>query len=239
MMTQPTRQQLDTSPNAESVPLNASKTPMKRVFSGIALVVSALLLSACATDPTEADIAAASDRAIKEAFRERGQAKLDRLVQDDAMKSCSRAPDAEKLPKAVTDRVEKANLALVKPPPGGKYLGDWREGERIAQSGVGKQFTDNPANPAGGNCYACHQLGKTELSFGTIGPSLYNYGKARTVNGQVPPPILEYTWGKIWNPQAYNACSNMPRFGHNDILTAAQIQHLMALLFDPASPVNQ
>jgi sulfur-oxidizing protein SoxX len=30
----------------------------------------------------------------------------------------------------------------------------------------------------------------------------------------------------------------MPRFGHNSILTQAQLKHLMSLLLDPQSPVN-
>ena len=52
-------------------------------------------------------------------------------------------------------------------------------------------------------------------------------------------PIVEYTWGKIWNAKAYNACSNMPRAGHMGNLTEAQIRHVMALLLDPQSPVNK
>ena len=32
-------------------------------------------------------------------------------------------------------------------------------------------------------------------------------------------PIIEYTWGKLMNSRAYNACSSMPRFGHKGILT--------------------
>jgi sulfur-oxidizing protein SoxX len=31
----------------------------------------------------------------------------------------------------------------------------------------------------------------------------------------------------------------MPRFGHKGILTEAQMKHVMALLLDPASPVNK
>jgi sulfur-oxidizing protein SoxX len=30
----------------------------------------------------------------------------------------------------------------------------------------------------------------------------------------------------------------MPRFGHNGMLNQVQVQHLMALLLDPSSPVN-
>jgi sulfur-oxidizing protein SoxX len=103
-------------------------------------------------------------------------------------------------------------------------------------------WTDPAGAPAGGNCYNCHQMSKAEISFGTIGPSLYNYGKLRGVNDPADPasaPIVQYTWGKIWNAKAYSACSEMPRFGHAKVLSEQQIQDLMALLLDPKSPVNQ
>jgi len=44
---------------------------------------------------------------------------------------------------------------------------------------------------------------------------------------------------KLWNPRATNACSQMPRLGHMGVLDENQIRHLMALLLDPRSPVNQ
>jgi sulfur-oxidizing protein SoxX len=94
----------------------------------------------------------------------------------------------------------------------------------------------------GGNCYNCHQIDKKEVSYGTIGPSLYNYGKIRGVtdpNGAAAKEIVAYTWGKIWNPHAYNACSLMPRAGAKGVLTEQQIKDVMALLLDPKSPVNQ
>ncbi len=50
---------------------------------------------------------------------------------------------------------------------------------------------------------------------------------------------MQYTWGKMWNAKAYNACSNMPRFGHMGNLDEQQIRDIMALLLDPKSPVNQ
>ncbi len=58
-------------------------------------------------------------------------------------------------------------------------MGDWRSGEKIAQSGFGGRFNDKPGTINGGNCYACHQITKKELSYGTLGPSLLNYGKTR------------------------------------------------------------
>ena len=58
-------------------------------------------------------------------------------------------------------------------------IGDWKNGARIAQSGRGGQFSDPPGTVGGGNCYACHQLSQEEVSYGTMGPTLNNYGKIR------------------------------------------------------------
>lgn len=171
---------------------------------------------------------------MKASFKERGQAKLDRFDQDDIQRACSLLP-GEQLDKAKAAALEKAQLAMVKYPADGKYLGDWKRGERIAQSGRGGQYNDNPKNPAGGNCYACHQLSKAELSFGTIGPSLYNFGKIRGYGTE----MQKYAYAKIYNSNAFTACSSMPRFGHNGVLTEQQIKDLTALLMDPSSPVNQ
>jgi sulfur-oxidizing protein SoxX len=178
-----------------------------------------------------------SNRAIavmKASFSERGQAKLDRLDQDEAQKACSLPPSA-RLPKETADRIEALNMATINYPADGKLLGNWREGEKVAQSGVGMQYSDDPTKPSGANCYACHQLTKEEISFGTIGPSLYNFGKVRGSS----EAIQRYAYGKIYNSQAYTACSNMPRFGHKAILTEQQIKDVTALLLDPTSPVNQ
>jgi sulfur-oxidizing protein SoxX len=115
------------------------------------------------------------------------------------------------------------------------YIGDWREGERIAQSGKGLRFNDSDDTKNGGNCYACHQIRKQELAYGTLGPSLYGYGKLRGYSREV----LRYTWAKIFNPQAFLICSNMPRYGHKGILTMEQLRDIMGLLLDPKSPVNE
>ena len=64
---------------------------------------------------------------------------------------------------------------------------------------------------------------------------MLGYGKTRGTT----QAIVEYTWGKIYNAKAYNACSAMPRIGHFNLLTVKQMQDVMALLLDPASPVNQ
>jgi sulfur-oxidizing protein SoxX len=198
---------------------------------GIALAGA---LAGCATTLSDADATRQAAEMMRTSFSERGQARLDRLNQDQPQAVCSVEAD-KKPPVEQLERMEKAQQALIKYPADGRLLGDWREGEKIAQSGIGKQFSDNPAVPSGANCYACHQISPQEISFGTIGPPLLGYGKLRG-NSEA---MQRYTYGKIYNPQAFNACSNMPRFGHNAILTEEQIRHVTALLLDPASPVNQ
>jgi L-cysteine S-thiosulfotransferase len=172
---------------------------------------------------------------MKQSFKARGQAGLDRLDQDEAQQACSRRPADGPVPVEVAERIAKASVATVKFPADGRLMGDWREGEKIAQSGIGMQFSDDPRRAAGGNCYACHELSPKELSFGTIGPSLRAFGKTRGSG----PEMQRYAYVKIYNAQAFVACSTMPRFGHKGILSEAQIAHLVALLIDPASPVNQ
>jgi sulfur-oxidizing protein SoxX len=199
----------------------------------LALALCSIWAAGCATLPSDSEAERAVTEMIKASFKTRGQATVERLSQDDAQMLCSE--HAGELPKDVSDGIEKAQQATLRYPSSGKLMGDWREGERIAQSGVGKQFTDAPTRPAGGSCYNCHQLSKQELSFGTIGPSLYQFGKQRGAG----EAIQKYTYGKIYNAEAFSACSNMPRFGHNGVLTEEQITHLVALLLDPDSPVNK
>jgi sulfur-oxidizing protein SoxX len=170
---------------------------------------------------------------MRASFKENGQAKLDRLNQDEVQRLCSEYVGDKKMPKDIAGRIEREQMATIKYPA--TLLGDWKLGERIAQTGVGGQFSDDPAHPNGANCYACHQLTKAELSFGTIGPPLYNFGKIRGFT----PETQKYAYGKIYNSEAYAACSSMPRFGHKGILTEKQMQDVTALLMDPESPVNK
>ena len=201
--------------------------------SSCAFACAAFLLG-CATAPSDAEITAKTRAILKSSFREQGQAKLDRLVQDDTQLACS-VPAGTVLPKEAIARIEKENLATIRWPADGKYVGNWKNGEKIAQQGVGMQYSDDPKQPAGGNCYACHQLSREEVSFGTMGPSLYQFGKSRGYTDDT----RKFAYGKIWNAEAYSACTNMPRFGHNGILTEAQIKDVVALLVDPESPVNK
>ena len=208
----------------------------------IAIAATAFAVAACASKPagpSAAELNRIAQEAIKASFREQGIAKLDRIQQDAGQAACSTdKPPSEALAK----QIEAAATASVKWPADGRYLGDWRAGEALAQNGRGMTWTDAPGAPSGGNCYNCHQIGKAEISYGTIGPSLFNYGKVRGVKDAAAPEsaaIVRYTWAKIYNSKSTNACSGMPRFGHAGVLTEAQMRDVMALLLDPASPVNQ
>ena len=214
----------------------------KYLLSFAALAVT--VLTACTTPlPSSADLDKLTKDVVTRSFRAEGQAQLDRVNPDEDNLLCAQADQSgTTIDEKLATAIEARNMQTIKMPADGKFLGDFKEGEKIAQSGSGKTWTDKADAANGGNCYNCHQISKEELSYGTLGPSLYNYGKMRGVANPSSPeskPVVEYTWVKINNPRAYNACSSMPRFGHKGVLTEMQIKHVMALLLDPASPVNK
>ena len=87
----------------------------------------------------------------------------------------------------------------------------------------------------GGNCYACHQLTKAEVSYGTLGPSLLRIRQAaRFRRGRDQGGLREDLQFAAALP-----CSTMPRFGANKMLTIEQIKDAVALLMSPDSPVNK
>jgi L-cysteine S-thiosulfotransferase len=207
----------------------------------IACVSVTALLAGCSGLPSQSDLDTQAGKAIKGSFRDQSFVKTSWLDQDLGQKACSsdQSPD-----EATADRIMAEALYSVKWPSGGVYIGDWRTGEQLAQSGRGMTWTDPSPDPKnnGGNCYNCHQIDQKEISHGTIGPSLWNYGKNRgvtDVTAAATAPIVQYTWVKLWNSKAYSACSNMPRFGHKALLDEQQLRDIMALLLDPKSPVNQ
>ena len=170
---------------------------------------------------------------IKRDFHDKGIARADRVNQDELQTLCTKFRDQP--PRKDQQRIESQQMKLVKWPDDGKYLGDWKAGEKLAQSGSGMTWSDKAGDPAGGNCYNCHQLSAKEISYGTIGPSLLHFGKIRGDSEE----IKRYAYGVIYNAKAYHMCANMPRFGHLGILTEAQIKDLVALLLDPESLVNK
>lgn len=198
---------------------------------------AAAVLYGCASVPSAQDDAALTERTIavmKASFKPKGQAGMDRLDQDDVQRVCSEYAE-KKLPDSLAKKIEEESLAAVRYPADGKMVGDWKEGEKVAELGRGMQFSDDPKKPNGANCYACHQLSPKQEAYGTIGPSLYQFAKKRGFTDKT----TAYAWAKVYDAEAFSACTNMPRFGQHHILTEQQIRDVVALLVDPASPVNQ
>ena len=176
------------------------------------------------------------NKMMQDSFRAQGIAGLDRIDQDATQKFCSDPQFANsKQGEAMREKIQKMNMDTIQQPSDGKYIGDWKNGEKIAQSGRGATWSDKADTVIGGGCYNCHQIDPKEISYGTIGPSLSGYGKMRGYS----PEVITYTWNRINNAKAYNACSNMPRIAHFKLLNEKQIQDVMALLLDPESPVNK
>ena len=217
---------------------------MKKTLIALAVPAALLALQGCTVQRPSAEYDKMTADIVKASFSARGIATMDRITAPDmANELCSAADVAGKpIDEKLAKQIEENEMKTVKWPSDGQFLGDWKAGERIAQSGRGLTWSDQAGAANGGNCYNCHQISKEEISYGNLGPSLYNYGKLRGVTNPNDPAskaIVEYTWGKLWNARAYNACSQMPRVGHKGILNEKQIKDVMALLLDPASPVNK
>jgi sulfur-oxidizing protein SoxX len=193
-----------------------------------AACLAALPLAAAAQSP-----APRVEEVVKRDFHARGIATVDRLGQDGSTLACTKYNDRP--PAELAKLLESDQFAKIAYPADGKYLGDWKRGQRLAQSGRGMTWSDAPGTENGGSCYNCHQLSAEELSFGTLGPSLLQFGKKRGYT----EANQKYVYGKIYNAKAYNLCTNMPRFGPSGTLTEQQIRDLTAYLMDPASPVNK
>jgi len=202
------------------------------------LILILILITAivgCVNSSQKKDYSAEMLKLFKADFKSKGPVKVDQVLQqDDAQKFCTeqegKQADIYELAK-----IQAVQLKKIKYPANGEYLGDWKIGNKIANSGIGGQFSDPVGTVSGGNCFGCHQITKDEIAYGTLGPSLYQYGKIRGSSSEV----YKYTWAKIYNAQAFVACSSMPRFGHSGILDEQQIKDVMALLLAIDSPVNR
>ena len=182
---------------------------------------------------THSAVAQDAADALRSSMADKNFVTLERIDRDALQELCSKPRTGAIDPEAAAS-IRQAALESVPEPGNADYLGDWARGEMVASNGRGLQYSDNPDQANGGNCYACHQLDPDELAYGTLGPSLAGYG----ARGQ-RPAMLQYTRAKLWNTHAYNVCSHMPRFGAAGILTEQQLRDVMAFLFAPESPVNR
>ena len=101
-------------------------------------VAALMLLGSCASVPSGPDLDKLTAAIVKASFRGEALVGVDRLVQDDSNRECSAADVAGKpIDERVGKAIEAANLKTIKWPSDGNFIGDWREGEKIAQSGRG------------------------------------------------------------------------------------------------------
>lgn len=216
--------------------LNTSYVRARRITAATLGLV--LLTAGCATpEPGSDDTARLVEAYIAESFVAGPGQDLSRLQQDQTQIDCTvtRAKPSEAL--AETIRAREAKHIVY--PEDGKLMGDWKAGRKIFIDGfgyrIGSFIPSNPNAVRGGNCYACHQGEAAESAWGNLGSSLQGFGKQR---GQ-SAPIVKYTYEKIYNARAYNACSQMPRLGHHKILSPGQVADLTAYLLSPESPINK
>lgn len=199
----------------------------------ITTVFAALLVTPASAQQVKAKVDQATlEKYTKAMWPKTPEGWESRIAYDETVKTCSEYRN--EVPQAEFDKIRARELATIKFPADGKVIGDWKNGKKVANSGRGGTFTDKPM-VNGGNCYACHELDKAEVSYGTLGPSLYNYGK----NRKFAPEDAKAAYAKIYNSQSVLPCSNMPRFGYHSFLTEQQMKDVTALLFDPESPVNK
>ena len=171
------------------------------------------------------------EQAVKATFASAPADWQSRVAQDETQRICSLRHNEPTTQEADAILARETKSLVI---PDGDLMGNWKRGEDVAQNGRGGQFSDAPGTVSGGNCYACHQMAPAEISYGTLGPSLAAYGRLR----EFAPEAARIAYARIYNPQSAQPCSNMPRFGHNGVLSAEQIKDLVAYLFARDSPVN-
>lgn len=208
------------------------------LFGALSIALAAPVLAQKAAEAPGGKYAKEAEQMFRTSFRaDNPKYWMTRLDQDETMKTCQQYRDNP--PRAIGQKLEKLNAATIRYPVDGKLIGDWKEGEKLAAVGTGGHIgfiqPDPPGRVRGGNCYACHELAKKEVAYGTIGPSLHHFGKIRGNSDE----IIKYAYDKIYNSNAFTACTNMPRFGLHSWLTPEQITHIVAFLMDPESPVNK
>jgi L-cysteine S-thiosulfotransferase len=203
-----------------------------KVFATAVVFACAALATATAQQATKV-APEIVEQVVKATWKAPAEGWQQRVDQDETQRTCTASRNSPT--KTEFQQITARELATITFPADGNVLGSWKDGEKVAQIGTGGQFTDKADGPRGGNCYACHQMAPKELSYGTLGPSLQEYGKIR----KYAAADAKAAYAKIFNAQSVQPCSNMPRFGYHKFLSEQQMKDVTAYLFDPESPVNK
>ena len=128
-------------------------------------LVALSLSPLAAAEPSDREV----QQIMKRDFHPKGQAKMDRIEQDAVQRTCTATRD--KPPAGLAKKLEADQLKTIVY-PSGSLIGSWQEGAKIAWSGQGMQWHEDPKKPSGGGCYNCHEISPKRPSAGTIGPRL-------------------------------------------------------------------
>ena len=90
---------------------------------------------------------------LLESMTDKNFVTVERLKQDELQAFCSQ-PRSALADEARAAELRAAALSDVPIPLDQNYLGDWRRGEKVASNGRGLQYSDDPEQENGGNCYA-------------------------------------------------------------------------------------
>lgn len=204
------------------------------------LIIATLLAAASIHVQADGKLAAKADKLVTDSFKPGEGQDMSRLVQDETQKVCSTTRNNPSTEQAAA--INARERSTIKYPDNNQLMGDWKNGEKLVKGGFGMRIgsiepdkIERQKGGNGGNCYACHAMDPKEVAAGNIGPSLTGYGALRGASAD----IVKYTYDKLYNPQSTVACSNMPRMGHNSILTPAQLADITAYLVSPESSLNQ
>src|SRR5579872_2328434 len=92
----------------------------KFAFGG---AVAMIAVAGCATMASDAEISQRAVALMKSGFKETGQAKLDRIDQDEVQATCSTyAASKAPLPKDVEQKLEESQLKTIRFPADGQYV---------------------------------------------------------------------------------------------------------------------
>ena len=80
-----------------------------------------------------------------------------------------------------------------------QVLGDWKNGEKIAQEGRGKQYADDPKGPGRRQLLRLPPARRRRRSRTARSARLYQFGKLRGYTDE----MRKYAYGKIYNAEAY------------------------------------
>ena len=129
-------------------------------FVSISAIFAFLVFSAQAADNSDTLLEAKVMTIIKHDFHDKGIAKIDRLNQDSVQAMCTKFLDNPPIDNM--EHLQAEQEKAIRWPADGKYMGNWKAGEELAQSGSGMTWSDKPDAIPGGNCYNCHQLSAIE-----------------------------------------------------------------------------